>query len=99
MVLFLTSILLMGSLQAQQAVVSAGQEINGANYSMSNSTGLPDFMYYQNDQGIVQFGVQQRNPSIPISDYSVYLVITLILCTIIYRYHRQINLTIKTKQS
>jgi hypothetical protein len=98
-VLFIASILLVGSVHAQQAVVSAGQEINTATYSMSNSTGLPDFMYYQNDQGIIQFGVQQRAPAIPLSDYSVYLGIMLILSFLFYRYRRQINLTIKPNRS
>lgn len=98
-VLFLTSMLLMGGVHAQQAVVSAGQEISADDYSMSNSTGLPDFTSYENDQGIIQFGVQQKAPAIPLSDYSIYLVIMLILTFIFYRYRRQINLTIKSNQS
>jgi len=98
-VLFIASMLLIGSVHSQQAVVSAGQEINTTSYSMSNSTGLPDFMYYQNDQGIIQFGVQQRAPAVPLSDYSVYLVVMLILSFLFYRYRRQINLIIKTNRS
>jgi len=98
-VLFLASMLLMGSVYSQQAVVSAGHEINTAAYSMSNSTGLPDFAYYQNSQGSIQFGVQQKNPSVPLSDYSVYLVIMLILSFLMYRHRRQINLIIKPNRS
>jgi len=98
-VLFFVSMLLMGSVHAQQAVVSAGDDINTGTYSISSSTGLPDFTYYQNDQGIIQFGVQQRAPAVPLSDYSVYLVIMLILFFLMYRHRRQINLIIKTNRS
>ena len=98
-VLFFVSMLLMGGVHAQQAVVSAGDDINTGTYSISSSTGLPDFTYYQNDQGIIQFGVQQRAPAVPLSDYSVYLVIMLILFFLMYRHRRQINLIIKTNRS
>jgi hypothetical protein len=98
-VLLLASMLLMGIVHAQQAVVSAGDDFNTGTYSISSSTGLPDFAYYQNSQGSIQFGVQQKNPSVPLSDYSVYLVIMLILSFLFYRYRRQINLISKINQS
>ena len=94
----LIQILLMGSLYAQQSVVSAGNEICTSSYSMSNSTGMPDFACYQNDHGSIQFGVLQPTPSVPISDYSVLLVILLILTTVCYRYYHQFNLKIKNNQ-
>ena len=98
-VLFLASMLLMGIVHAQQAVVSAGDDFNTVTYSISSSTGMTDFAYYQNSQGSIQFGVQQKNPSVPLSDYSVYLVIMLILSFLMYRHRRQINLIIKTNRS
>lgn len=45
---------------AQQSVVSAGGDFTGTGGSMSFSTGLPDFYYYEEvGTGSLQFGVQQ----------------------------------------
>jgi hypothetical protein len=52
----------LSTVAAQQGVVSAGGDFSGTGGSMSLSTGLTDFYFYESSAGNLQFGLQHASP-------------------------------------